>query len=214
LQDAVVSGFVVLGDVLAFDSSAFLARLSAWSGLETDRLLVRAQAAAAPLLGRSLSEAGGSSSTGYTHVTITLLTTGMTQSDTDTFMLNLSGVLSDPAAFAQIFGVSLVQVNQPPSMQTAVAPTVGLNTGGSGGDTSWLGGLFGSFGAVVGLLGLWVWYQNKRSSEARMSLMVEEASGRGRAPTLAKHSIRYGHSAGSELVAHQGLYGSQLSSAI
>ena len=78
----------------------------------------------------------------------------------------------------------------------------------------WMGPAFGGLGGLVGLLGLWVWCR-QRKSRADMNKLLEPTGRSGAAktgPVLAKHSVKGGHAAGSEMIGYDG--GSQLSSAI
>jgi len=164
--------------------------------------------------GRRLSESSA------TLVTLILLTQGVSSSEVSGLQSNLGALLANPVAFQATAGYPLASVQQMPTIETVSAPAcsqcpppLGLSTPG-GDDNGWMGPAFGGLGGLFGLLGLWVWCR-QRKSRADMNKLLEPTGRSGAAktgPVLAKHSVKGGHAAGSEMIGYDG--GSQLSSAI
>jgi hypothetical protein len=160
--------------------------------------------------------------TAGTSIALTVLTQGMSSAQVTSLEAKLAAILADSGAFFDAFGLILLSVGEQPNQETIGAPllpdSVLAQTGGGvggGGGNGWIGGVFGAFGSLAGIAGLYCWHQDrqKKIKEAGMMQMMDDpANGRGRTPTLAKHTIGGGHAAGSEMVAHGGQ--GQLSSAI
>lgn len=168
------------------------------------------------LLDRSLSNIGAV-------VTLTVLTQGMRDADVVALTLDLEALLSDYEAFEALFGVELYWVDEFANAQTVnalpldedVLDATSINGGGGGREAA----VFASFGFLIVLCFVWVYFRdhaNRSKHIATMRLMdiaqgetISEGTGGG-GMSLAGRSVKArsvkhpGNAPGSELATLEG----------